>query len=184
MSRATTDKPQVVLITGASTGFGRDTAIELARKGHTVYASMRGVSGKNADHARHLTDLASAESVKLNVVEIDVTDESQINSAVESIVANEGRIDAVVNNAGIFGMGLSETYTLDQMRFMFETNVIGPMALVRAALPSMRKNKSGLFVHITSAGGRFTVPGMGLYSGTKFALEAMGEALLAALSAE
>ncbi|MEO1583499.1 MAG: SDR family oxidoreductase [Planctomycetota bacterium] len=168
---------QTVLITGASTGFGRDSAIELARKGHTVYASMRNVAGKNADHAKHLTDIATNENIGLSVIEIDVTDEGRINSAVESIVAKEGKLDAVVNNAGIFGMGLTETYTLDQMRFMYETNVFGPMALVRAALPSMRTNKSGLFVHITSAVGRFTVPGMGLYSSTKFALEALGESL-------
>ncbi|MEL6499285.1 MAG: SDR family oxidoreductase [Planctomycetota bacterium] len=169
--------PQTVLITGASTGFGRDSAIELARRGHTVYASMRGVAGKNAEHAKHLTDIAASDNLTLNVIEIDVTNESQINSAVESIVSKEGKLDAVVNNAGIFGMGMTESYTLDQMRFMYETNVFGPMALVRAAMPSMRKNKSGLFVHITSSIGRFTAPGMSLYASTKWALEALGEGL-------
>ncbi len=169
--------PQTVLMTGASTGFGRNAALELARNGHTVYASMRGVAGKNAEHAKHLTDLASKENLALRVVEIDVTSEEQVNAAVESIAATQGRLDAVVNNAGIFGMGLTETFTLDQMRAMFETNVLGPMALVRAALPIMRTQRSGLLVHVTSALGRFTVRGMGLYSATKFALEALGESL-------
>ncbi|MGP1273089.1 MAG: SDR family oxidoreductase [Phycisphaerales bacterium] len=177
MAQPTTDSPQTVLITGASTGFGRAAAETLARRGHTVYASMRGVAGKNKAFADELAALAKAENLRLSVVEIDVTDESQVNSAVESILAKEGKIDAVVNNAGIFGMGLTETYTLDQMRFMYETNVFGPMALVRAALPSMRRHKSGLFVHITSAVGRFTVPGMGVYASTKWALEALGESL-------
>ena len=168
---------QTILITGASTGFGRQTAERLARKGHTVYASMRGVSGKNAEHAQKLRDLAQTEKLKLRVIELDVTDEAQVNGAVETIVSQEGRLDTVVNNAGIFGSGLTETFTLDQMRQMYETNVFGPMALVRAALPVMKKQKSGLFVHLTSAVGRFTVPGMGLYASTKWALEALGESL-------
>lgn len=169
--------PQTVLITGASTGFGRDSAIELARKGHTVYASMRGVAGKNADHAKALTDLAASENVKLNVIEIDVTDESQINSAVESIVAEEGKLDVLVNNAGVGGMGVTETFSVDQARAMYETNVFGPLALTKAALPAMRTNKSGLIVNISSGLGRFTMPGIGIYASTKWALEALSESL-------
>lgn len=168
---------QVVLITGASTGFGRDTAENLARKGHTVYASMRGVEGKNKAHADAIKELARAEDLKLNVIEIDVTDESQITAAVEQIINEAGRLDVLVNNAGIFGAGLTETYTTDQVRFMYETNVFGPWTLSRAVLPQMREQQRGLIVHVTSGVGRFTVPGMGLYSSTKWALEAIGEAL-------
>ncbi|MEM9166790.1 MAG: SDR family oxidoreductase [Planctomycetota bacterium] len=168
---------QVILVTGASTGFGREAVERLARHGHTVYASMRGVAGKNRAHADELAALAASDNLKLNVIEIDVTDEAQVNQAIETIVGKEGRLDTVVNNAGIFGSGLTETFTLDQMRWMYETNVFGPMALVRAAMPTMRKQKSGLFVHITSGVGRFTVPGMGVYASTKWALEALGESL-------
>jgi NAD(P)-dependent dehydrogenase (short-subunit alcohol dehydrogenase family) len=168
---------QVILITGSSTGFGRQAAEVLARKGHTVYASMRGVSGKNKPYADALAELARRESLRLHAIELDVTNEAQVNAAVESITAKEGRLDTVVNNAGIFGMGLTETYTLDQARQMYETNVFGPLALIRAALPVMRRQRSGLFVHITSGVGRFTVPGMGLYASTKWALEALGESL-------
>jgi NAD(P)-dependent dehydrogenase (short-subunit alcohol dehydrogenase family) len=169
--------PQTVLITGASTGFGRDTAIELARKGHTVYASMRGVAAKNAEHAKHLTDLAANEKLTIRVVEIDVTNEAQINSAVESIISEAGRLDVVINNAGIFGAAITEAYTTDQFRTMFETNVFGAYAVTRAALPQLRAQRSGLIVNISSGLGRFTVPGMGLYASTKYALEAISESL-------
>lgn len=168
---------QTILITGASTGFGRDTAIELARKGHTVYASMRGIAGRNADNAKHLTDLAAAERISIKVVEIDVTDEAQINSAVQSIVNETGRIDVLINNAGFAGLGIAEAFTTNQARSMFETNYFGPVALTRAVLPAMRAQRSGRLIHITSGVGRFTMPGMAHYAATKWALEAFSESL-------
>ncbi len=168
---------QTVLITGASTGFGRDTAIELARKGHTVYASMRGVSGKNAQHASHLTDLAASEKLRLSVVEIDVTDKAQINAAVEQITSEVGRIDVLINNAGFAGLGMAEGYTTDQARAMFETNYFGPVELTRAVLPHMRAQKSGKLIHVTSGIGRFAMPGMAHYAATKWALEAFSESI-------
>lgn len=168
---------QTILITGSSTGFGRQAAEVLARKGHAVYASMRGVTGKNKPHADALADLARRENLRLHAIELDVTNEAQVNGVVETILAKEGRLDTLVNNAGIFGSGLTETFTLDQVRQMYETNVFGPLALVRAVLPAMKRQRSGLLVHVTSAVGRFTVPGMGIYASTKWALEAIGESL-------
>ncbi|MEM8756527.1 MAG: SDR family oxidoreductase [Planctomycetota bacterium] len=168
---------KTVLITGTSSGFGRGAAESLARKGHTVYASMRGLTGKNKAHADELAALAERDNLKLHPIELDVTDEAQVNSAVESIVAKEGRLDAVVNNAGIGGMGVTESFSLDQARAMYETNVFGPLALTKAALPAMRKQKSGLVVNISSGLGRFTMPGIGIYASTKWALEALSESL-------
>lgn len=169
--------PQVILITGTSSGFGRDSAIALARKGHTVYASMRAIAGKNKANADELTRLAASENLKLKVVELDVTDETQATAAVERVIDDAGRLDVLVNNAGYAAMGITEAFTLDQVRAMYETNVFGPIALVRAVLPQMREQKRGLLVHVTSGIGRFTAPGMGVYASTKWALEAIGETL-------
>lgn len=168
---------KTILITGASTGFGRDTAIELARRGHTVYASMRGIGGKNADNARHLTDLAASEGITIRTIEIDVTDEAQIHTAIVHITSQAGRLDVLVNNAGVGGLGVTEAFSIDQARTMYDTNVFGPLALMRAALPAMRSQKSGLIVNISSGVGRFTMPGIGIYASTKWALEALTESL-------
>lgn len=168
---------QTVLITGASTGFGRLTAELLARAGHTVYATMRGVEGKNKAHADEIRDLAAKERLSLRVLELDVTDEAQVRHAVGTVIAEAGGIDVLVNNAGIAGASPLEGFTTDQARFMYETNVFGPISLIRAALPQMREQRSGLIINVTSGVGRFTLPGFGLYSSTKWALEALGESL-------
>ena len=168
---------QTILITGASTGFGRLTAELLARAGHTVYASMRGVNGKNKQYADDIRALAKKENLDLRVIEIDVTNEAQINTAVATIIDEAGHLDVLVNNAGFAGGGPLEAFTTDQARQMYETNVFGPITLSRAVLPHMRSRGSGLLVHVTSGVGRFTMPGFGLYASTKWALEALGESL-------
>lgn len=167
----------VILITGTSTGFGRGAAEALARKGHAVYASMRGIAGKNKAHADELRTLAQRDDLKLHPIELDVTDEVQVNAAVDSIIAREGRLDTLVNNAGIGAMGVTESFSVDQARTMYETNVFGPLALTKAALPAMRRQKSGLVVNLSSGLGRFTMPGIGIYASTKWALEAITESL-------
>jgi NAD(P)-dependent dehydrogenase (short-subunit alcohol dehydrogenase family) len=167
--------PLSILITGSSSGFGRLTAEALARKGHTVFASMRGVNGKNAEKAAQLRQWAEQEDVNLHVLELDVTDEASAEAAAAAVVAAAGRIDVLINNAGIGAFGLNEAFTTGQLQSMFDVNVFGVHRVNRAVLPTMREQQSGLLVYVTSALGRFMVPNMGTYSASKFAVEALAE---------
>jgi NAD(P)-dependent dehydrogenase (short-subunit alcohol dehydrogenase family) len=170
------ENQQIVLITGTSSGFGNLTAKTLATHGCTVYASMRQVSGKNAEKARELQDWSRAQGVTIHPIELDVTDETSIQQAVKEISQKEGRIDVLVNNAGVGGMGLSEAYTLPVVKRLFEVNVFGVFSVTKAVLPVMRNNSSGLIVHVSSEMGRMVLPFFGVYSATKYALEALAEA--------
>jgi NAD(P)-dependent dehydrogenase (short-subunit alcohol dehydrogenase family) len=176
-----TDK-DVILVTGSSTGFGQLTSVTLARRGHKVFASMRDVTGRNRQHAADLEELRQKENLQLRVIELDVTDDRSVNGAVEHMMRDAGRIDVVVNNAGLGLWALMETVTVEQAKQMFETNFFGVLRVNRAVLPQMRKQRSGLLVHMSSAGGRVVVPSIGMYSATKFALEAMAETLRYELS--
>lgn len=165
-----------VLITGASTGFGRDAAERLARRGHHVFATMRDVAGRNAAHRTALEQMAAAEKLVLRVLELDVTDEDSVRRAVDAAVAEAGQLDVVINNAGYAGIGVSEGYTAEQFQQMFDVNVFGAVRVNRAVLPSMRARRSGLLVHISSGAGRVTVPGMAAYCASKYALESIADA--------
>jgi NAD(P)-dependent dehydrogenase (short-subunit alcohol dehydrogenase family) len=160
---------KVILITGASTGFGRDTAETLARAGHRVFASMRAIAGRNRDHA------ASLRAKKVGVVELDVTDDASIDRAVAAVLKEAGGIDVLVNNAGIGAMGISETFTTGQVHALFDVNVFGVQRMLRAVLPTLRSQGEGLVVNIGSGLGRVTLPFLGLYGATKFALESISE---------
>jgi len=166
---------KAILVTGGSTGFGRLTAQTLAREGYTVFASMRDVSGRNAAASAQLRTLADKEGLSLQVVELDVTDAGSVQQAVAEVIDQAGRIDVLVNNAGIVYVGLSEAFTLDQAQRIFDTNFFGVVRMNRAVLPHMRQQGSGLLVHISSVAGRLVLPFMGLYGATKFALEALAE---------
>jgi NAD(P)-dependent dehydrogenase (short-subunit alcohol dehydrogenase family) len=172
----------VVLVTGSSTGFGRLTSVALARRGYQVFASMRDVSGRNRRHATDLEELGRKENLRLAVVELDVTDDRSVNEAIDRVVRNAGRIDIVVNNAGISCWALTETLTVEQTKQLFETNFFGVLRVNRAVLPHMRKRRSGLLIHITSVAGRLVMPSLGIYCATKFAIEAMAETLRYELS--
>jgi NAD(P)-dependent dehydrogenase (short-subunit alcohol dehydrogenase family) len=176
-----TDK-DVVLVTGSSTGFGRLTSVALARRGYQVIASMRDVTGRNRQRAADLEELGQKENLRLGVVELDVTDDRSVNRAVDRIVRNAGRIDVVVNNAGICSWALTETLTVEQTKQLFETNFFGVLRVNRAVLPHMRERRSGLLIHISSIAGRLVMPSLGIYCATKFALEAMAETLRYELS--
>jgi len=167
----------VVLVTGASTGFGRLISVTLARRGYTVFASMRDLTGRNRSRAVELEELGRNESLRLRAVELDVTSDTSVQQAVEQVVREAGRIDAVVNNAGVAYWGLLETFTVEQAKQIFETNFFGPLRVNRAVLPHMRQRRSGLLIHISSIAGRLVLPSMALYCATKFALEAMAETL-------
>jgi NAD(P)-dependent dehydrogenase (short-subunit alcohol dehydrogenase family) len=164
-----------ILITGANSGFGRLTAETLAKKGHTVFAGIRDVRGRNAAVASELEDAARASGLKLHVVELDVLDEASVRAAVEKAHADAGKLDVVINNAGFLIAGYGEGFTDDQLRSAFDTNVLGPQRVLRAALPHMRARGSGLIVTVSSTMAHVTYPYSSVYSATKRALEAFAE---------
>ena len=166
---------QVVLISGASSGFGRLIAETLARKNYQVLATMRNLNGRNAAAAREIRELAERESLSLEVLELDVTDDFSVDRAVGEATAKCGRIDVLVNNAGHGIMDLAESVTLAQAQRQFDTNFFGVLRMNRAVLPVMKRQKSGLLLHVSSGGGRLVIPGMGLYCASKFAMEALAE---------
>jgi NAD(P)-dependent dehydrogenase (short-subunit alcohol dehydrogenase family) len=166
---------QVVLITGSSTGFGRLFTDTLARKGHTVFATMRDPGGRNAKNAAEIRTLAGKESLPIHVLEMDVTDDASVQRAVDAAVAKAERIDVVINNAGYALTGLAEAVTTEQAQRLMDTNFFGPVRVNRAVLPHMRRQRSGVLMHISSGAGRITAPSMGFYCATKFALEALAE---------
>ena len=163
--------PKTILITGASTGFGRDTAETLARAGHKVFASMRDPLVKNRVHAEAL------RTKGIETIELDVTDVESVNQAVAVVVANAGRIDVLVNNAGVASAGVSEAFTDQQASAVFDVNVIGLHRVTRAVLPILRKQQDGLIVNIGSILGRVTFPFFGIYGASKFAVEALTDSL-------
>ncbi len=162
---------KVVLITGTSSGFGFIAAQQLAQKAYTVYASMRGVDSSNKAAAEALKTASS----HIHVVELDVTKEVQINALVAQIVAEQGQIDIVINNAGLMNVGISEAYSLDQHYAQMEVNYFGPARIFKAVLPHMRAAKSGLLLTVTSLAGRLVFPAFTTYSASKFAAEALAE---------
>ncbi len=162
---------KTILITGASTGFGRDIAETLARAGHTVFATMRDPDGKNRRHADALRELGIA------VVALDVTDDISVENAVEVVLARAHWIDVLVNNAGIASAGVTEAFTPDQAKVVFNTNVVGLLRTIRAVLPAMRRQHDGLIVNIGSILGRVTFPFFGIYGASKFAVEALTDSL-------
>ena len=167
---------KVVLITGASTGFGRTAADTLAQRGYTVFATMHDTSGRNASTAEALRSLATLKGWKLHVLDMDVTSEASVNHAVQPALERVGRIDVLINNAGIAGQGITEAYTVEQFQQVFEVNLLGVVRVNRAVLPAMRRQRSGLLIHVSSGIGRTVVPGFAAYSASKFALEALADA--------
>jgi NAD(P)-dependent dehydrogenase (short-subunit alcohol dehydrogenase family) len=163
---------KTIFITGTSTGFGKLTTITLANAGHTVIAAMRGTTGKNEAVAKELAALPNVE-----VVEIDVTDDASVTNAIAKVLAKHGKIDVLINNAGVSGFGLLEAYSLDKIRQMFEVNFFGVVRTYQAVLPSMRKANSGLIINITSGASAHTSPFMVPYLASKFGVESITEGL-------
>jgi NAD(P)-dependent dehydrogenase (short-subunit alcohol dehydrogenase family) len=164
---------KVILITGAGSGFGRLTAESAAARGDTVFAGIRDVDGRNAGVAAELRAHASG---KIHPVELDVTSDASAAAAVAVVLEQSGgRLDVVVNNAGVATLGLAETFTSAQLQALFDVNVFGPQRVNRAALPTLRGQRSGLLVYVSSGLGRVVMPVMGPYCASKFAGEAMAE---------
>jgi NADP-dependent 3-hydroxy acid dehydrogenase YdfG len=161
----------VVLITGAGTGFGRDTAETLNREGHKVFAAMRDIDGRNRGQAEAL------RALDVGVVQLDVTDDASVDEAVAAVLAEAGRIDVLINNAGVASAGVTEAFTADQAKVVLNTNVVGLLRVARAVLPAMRRQGDGLVVNIGSILGRVTFPFFGIYGASKFAVEALTDSL-------
>ncbi len=167
-----------ILITGCSSGFGRLTALHAARSGARVFATMRNMAGGARPEAADLAAIARAENLKIDLIELDVTKPEQVTSAIaQAERANGGALSAVVNNAGIGLFGPTELTDEQGVEDIFNTNLFGYMRVARAALPAMRAARKGVIVNVSSQLGRLIFPGIGAYCGTKFAVEAMFEAM-------
>jgi NAD(P)-dependent dehydrogenase (short-subunit alcohol dehydrogenase family) len=153
---------RTVLITGCSTGIGRATALRLARGGWTVLAT-----------ARQPATLDELEAAGCRALALDVTSEDSMRAA----LAEAGRVDVLINNAGYSLSGALETLPMDAVRRQFETNVFGLLRLTQLVLPGMREAGAGTIVNVSSMGGRLTFPGGGAYHATKYAVEAISDAL-------
>jgi short-subunit dehydrogenase len=159
-------RSEAVLITGCSTGIGRATAEHLARQGHTVYAT-----------ARRLDSIRDLEAHGCRLLELDVTDEDSMAAAVKAVEDAEGAVGVLVNNAGYSQSGAVESVPMDAVRRQFETNVFGLVRMTQLVLPRMRRQRWGRIVNLSSMGGKVVFPGGGFYHGTKFAVEAISDAL-------
>ena len=169
--------PQTIVITGCSSGFGRDLARRLARDGHRVAATMRGPDGKNAGPADALRDLAEAEALHLRVLDLDVTLDASVEAAAQTVLDAWGAPDAVVNNAGQMFGGVTEAFTPDELARQLDVNVVGVHRVTRAFLPAMRERGRGLVVNVSSTAGRAAVPFFGVYHASKWGLEGYSQAL-------
>ena len=171
------DSKRIAIVTGASTGFGRLIAETLAKRQYRVFATMRGVSGKNAAAARELRAVA-------DVVELDVTDDASVERAVADVIAEAGRIDILVNNAGRVLAGVTEAITLAQAEALMDTNFYSVVRMNRAVLPHMRRQGSGLLLHVSSGAGRIVLPAFAYYCASKWAMEALAESYRYELAAQ
>lgn len=163
---------KIIFITGTSTGFGKLTTITLSNAGYTVIAGMRDIAGKNAGPAQELSALP-----KVDVVEIDVTNDDSVKNAFAGVLAKYGRLDVLINNAAVTGFGLLEAYSIDQIKQMFEVNFYGVIRTYQEVLPAMRQAQKGLIINITSGASGHTLPFMVPYLASKFGVETISEGL-------
>jgi NAD(P)-dependent dehydrogenase (short-subunit alcohol dehydrogenase family) len=162
---------KIILVTGSSSGFGRLTTEALGRAGNTVYASMRDVAGRNAKNAAELSAIAGSD---IRPIELDVQSEPSVNAAVEKIIAESGRIDVIVHNAGHMMFGPAEAFTPEQFAQQYDVNVLGTQRVNRAVLPHMRARREGLLVWVSSsssAGG--TPPYLSPYFAAKAGMDSL-----------
>jgi len=163
---------KIILITGTNSGFGWLAASSCAASGHKVYATMRDTDGRNAEKAKALGQQANIE-----VLDVDVTKGKSVTDAVATIVKKEGRIDVLVNNAGVYATGIAESFTEDDVDKVMDVDVKGPWRTIRAVLPFMRRQGEGLIINISSVAGRFSFPFQTVYNTAKFAVEGLTEGL-------
>ncbi|MCD8742153.1 SDR family oxidoreductase [Mucilaginibacter roseus] len=163
---------KVVLITGTNSGFGWLTAKAVAALGHKVYATIRDTEGRNAAQAKALAAIDN-----ITVLDVSLTDDTSVRKAFDTIIAREGTIDVLVNNAGAVMFGVLEGATTGDLQRMLDINVTAPWRLMKLALPYMRKQAEGLIINVSSGWGRFAAPFTVAYAASKFALEGLSEGL-------
>jgi NAD(P)-dependent dehydrogenase (short-subunit alcohol dehydrogenase family) len=162
-----------VVITGCSSGFGYDTAKYLAEKGHSVYATMRNVNGKNEKPASELRDYAKEHNLSITILEMDVTSDESVKAAAEQI----SKVDVLVNNAGLGYGGAIESFSSSEVLDQLDLNIVGTIRTAKALLPKMRAQKSGLIIQVSSGAGRASFPGFGIYHASKWGLEGLSESM-------
>jgi NAD(P)-dependent dehydrogenase (short-subunit alcohol dehydrogenase family) len=162
----------VAVVTGSSSGIGLATSIALARNGYLTYATMRNLAKRDS-----IQSIADKQHLSIRVVQLDVTDENSIKSAIQSILSEAGRIDLLVNNAGYVLTGAFEDIGINEIKALYETNVFGVIRVTQAVLPIMRKQGSGRIINISSGAGRIGYPGGSAYVSSKFALEGLSESM-------
>jgi NAD(P)-dependent dehydrogenase (short-subunit alcohol dehydrogenase family) len=163
---------KVALVTGSSSGIGFETALLLSKSGFHTYASMR-----NLEKSKNITEIVNTENLPLRVIQLDVNDDISVKNAINKIIAENGRIDVLINNAGHGLFSPIEDITLDQVKEQFETNFFGVVRLVKEVLPVMRKQRNGIIVNVSSGAGRVAIPVSSAYVATKFALEGLSESM-------
>jgi NAD(P)-dependent dehydrogenase (short-subunit alcohol dehydrogenase family) len=163
---------KVAVVTGSSTGIGFETALLLARSGFHTYATMRDLK-----KSKNIAEIANAENLPLEVLQLDVKDDTSVKGAVGKIIAESSRIDVLVNNAGYGLFSPLEDVTLDQVREQFETNFFGAIRVMREVIPTMRRQRTGTIVNVSSLVGRVGLPLSSAYVATKFALEGLSESI-------
>lgn len=173
---------RTIVITGCSSGFGREAAERLARDGDRVYATMRAVEGRNRGVAEELRGLVQAEGIDLRVLELDVTSDGSVAAAAETVLAESGAPDVLVNNAGQMYVGLAEAFTTAEVARQLDVNVLGMHRMHRAFLPAMRAAGRGLVINISSIAGRLAAPFGAAYHASKWALEGYSLVLRAELA--
>jgi NAD(P)-dependent dehydrogenase (short-subunit alcohol dehydrogenase family) len=163
---------KVAVVTGSSTGIGYETSLTLSRNAFLTFATMRNVNKND-----NIKSVAEKEKLPLKVVQLDVTDDTSVKSAMQSITAQAGRVDVLVNNAGYGLNGAFEDLEIEEIKALYETNLFGVVRVTQSVLPIMRKQKSGIIVNVSSGAGRFGYPGGSAYVSTKFAIEGLSESI-------
>ncbi len=161
------DTKKSIVITGSSSGFGQKSVKDFSDKGYQVFATMRDPEGKNAAVKAEL----EAYSDSIQVVDMDVTNDNSVKTAIASVLNKAGKIDVLLNNAGVMYLGITEAFSIDQAREQMETNYYGAMRTILAVLPAMREAKSGLIINTSSMVGQISAPYFSTYAATKHALE-------------
>jgi len=172
MTTSSSSYNKVAVVTGSSSGIGYETSLILARNGFLTYATMR-----NFNKSENIKSIAAKENLPIRITHLDVTDNVSINNTVQTILSETGRLDVLVNDAGYVLDGAFEDLSMDEIKAQYETNVFGLIRTTQAALPAMRKQKSGVIVNISSIAGRFGYPDGTAYVSTKFAVEGLSESM-------
>ena len=168
----TTSSQKIAVVTGSSSGIGYETSLMLARNGFQTFATMRNLSKRSG-----IESVAAKEGLPIHVIELDVTDDKSVNNAIQQIVSKAGRIDILINNAGYALIGALEDLSEDELKAQYETNIFGIVRVTQAVLPTMRNQRSGIIVNVSTVGGRMGIPGISAYTSSKFAVEGLTESI-------